>query len=678
MFVNTNAHRWYGVQKALALRFITMSTWTPASAPVDAVSSLMDTPGSPQLSLKGLLGWIVVAALLIAAVVLTGHIVERTQIERLHEADKVRVERYAEILSSELSKYNYLPRIVGLNPAVTNLLRSPADRSQVDAVNHYLREINHEAGSEALYLADRWGMVLAASNWDQPVTFVGIDLSYRPYITDALNHGEGEFYGIGTSSGEPGYYFARAIEVDGARLGVVVVKVALKRVENPWGPGADPAMVVDEHGVVILTSVPAWRYRTLGAVTPEVLKVAQTTRKYADVQLQPLGLHVERPISSGFSVVSLPADGDGEQRTRFISQQAGLARSGWKIMVLTPAISVDLLTEATQVVTALVLGLLLLLSLYLSARRRAIRVGLAAKEALERANVDLERKVAERTRDLLGVNHRLRQEIGDRERAEKVLREAQDGLIHAGKLAVIGQMAAGMTHELNQPVAALRTLADNTTLLMERGRTDAVRGNLKMIEHIVERMAKITSQLKIFARKTEGRPEPVQVGLCLDHALGILESRLSKRGIAVRRDPNERPLQGLCDPGRLEQVFVNLLGNSIDALANRVDGMIEIEVAHVPANAGNAARVAVSFRDNGPGVPDDILPRLFEPFFTTKAAGVGLGLGLTISEGIIRQFGGELRASNRPEGGAELVVELPLVTAVGVSPALMASTARDG
>lgn len=659
MPASINARRWYGAQRAVALR---LSAPLPRS-PSGIAPLLMESPTSPPITLKNLLTWLVASALLITAVVLSGRIAEQTQLERLHEEDKVRVERYTETLSSELSKYNYLPRIVGLNPAVTGLMRDPADPSRVEMVNHYLNEINREAGSEALYLVDRRGVVLAASNWNEPVSFVGIDLSYRPYVNDALHHGIGEFYGIGTSSGEPGYYFARAVDIKGERLGVVVVKVALKRLENPWGPGAEPAMVVDEYGVVILTSVPTWRYRTLGQLTPEAMHTAQTTRKYADVELRPLGLRVESPITSGFSVVSIPDEEQGGERLRFIAQQANLAQSGWRIMVLTPATAVDLLTEATQMVAVLTLGSVFLLSLYLSARRRAIRVRLAAKEALERANAELERKVEERTRDLVSANDRLRQEIGERERAEKVLREAQDGLIHAGKLAVIGQMAAGMTHELNQPVAALRTLADNTALLMERDRPDAVRANLKMIDHIVQRMAKITSQLKVFARRTEGRPEPVPVGLCLDHAIALVESRLAKCGIQVVRESDEPPLQALCDPGRLEQVFVNLLGNSADALAHRDNGRIAIRVGCVPPSDSSGARVVITFCDNGPGIPDDVLPRLFEPFFTTKAAGVGLGLGLTISEGIIRQFGGELRAGNRPEGGAEFVVELPLASA---------------
>lgn len=674
MFISNSVRCWDGTRKIMALlswqTFVELPQHCRSQSRKDFGLLQMDAIGRPLLTLRTLLLWFAASAIVLIAVVLAGRLAERTQIERLHAEDKVRVERYAEILTGELSKFHYLPRIVGLNPAVTGLLRDPANPGRVEAVNRYLREINHEAGAEALYLVNQHGVVLAASNYDLPVSFVGIDLTYRPYVTDALAHGVGEFYGIGTTSGEPGYYFARALDVDGERVGVVVVKLGLDRVENPWGPGADPAMVVDEYGVVILTSVPAWRYRTLDTLPPDVLKTVQTTRKYANVELRPLGLRVEDQITSGFSIVTLPTEEGEGAPLRYVAQQAELARSGWRIIVLTPATSVDLLTEATQMVTALALGLLFLLTLYLSARQRAVRLRLAAKEALEQANADLERKVDERTRDLVDANDRLRQEVCERKRAEKVLREAQDGLIHAGKLAVIGQMAAGMTHELNQPVAALRTLADNTLLLLDRNRPDAVRANLKMVEHIVQRMAKITSQLKAFARKTEGRSESVPVGLCLDHALALVESRLVRQGVTVVRDADEPALHALCDPGRLEQVLVNLLGNAADALTEQQDGRIEISITRTGATATSPSRAVIAFRDNGPGIPADVLPRLFEPFFTTKAAGVGLGLGLTISEGIVRQFGGELRAGNRPEGGAELVVELPLAEVEGVAGAV--------
>ncbi|MBK8176859.1 MAG: sensor histidine kinase [Rhodospirillales bacterium] len=605
--------------------------------------------------------WIASAALLVIAVLLAGRLVESAQIGQLTDDGAARTEHYARLLNGELSKYNYLPEIVQLNPQVLALMRSPPVPGQVDRVNRYLDAVNDAAGSAALYLVDQRGQVLAASNWAKPTSFVGIDLSYRPYVRDGLQAGAAEFYGVGTTSGEAGYYFARAIDADGVRLGVAVVKVALDGVKNPFGWGTDPAMVVDEYGVVILSSVPGWQFHTLHELAPDVLAVVRANRKYAHVELHPLGLRVEQPVADGIDVISLPEESGGH-RLRMLAQEASLGHSDWKIVVLSELTDVRLLTRAAQAVTALGLGSLLLGSLYLSARRRAIRIRLAAKEALERANQELERKVLERTRDLTCVNVRLRDEVAERERAEQVLRETQDELVHAGKLAVIGQMAAGMTHELNQPVAALRTLADNALLLLERNKPQSVRANLEMIVRTVERMAKITGQLKGFARKGEGRPGLAAIGVCLEHALALVENRLSRQQIEVVCDAIPSAVMVLCDPGRLEQVLVNLLTNALDALGETPRGRIEITVTRAEAKAetrqdGNH-RITIAVSDNGPGIPAAVLPRLFEPFFTTKAAGVGLGLGLTISEGIVRQCGGSLLAENRPSGGARVVIEL--------------------
>ncbi|MFO1129510.1 MAG: ATP-binding protein [Rhodospirillales bacterium] len=647
-------------------------------------------PPSPRvLSLRRLALWSGWIALMVVSVIIVGQVVERAQVTLIHEQGKLRLERYRDLLGGELSKYNYLPNLVPLDERVIELLANPGEPGLTAEVNGFLKTVNQEAGSSALYLVDPAGTVIATSNWDEPISFSGIDLSYRPYVFNALRDGEAEFYGIGTTSGEPGYYFARRIDIAGEPKGVAVVKVAINRVENPWGLGADPAMVVDEYGVIILTSNPAWRYRAMNQVAPEDLEKARASRKYARMELNPLGLQVKERLSDGSSVVSVPWDatGGGSQRALFLAEEGELARSGWKIIVLSHLDGANILVRAAQIVVALVIGTIFLLFLYLSARQRSMRLRLAAKEALERANAELERNVAERTAELSAANASLRQEVAERERTEIVLREAQDGLVHAGKLAVIGQMAAGMTHELNQPVAALRTLADNALLLLDRDRPDAVRGNLEMIGRTIERMGKITSQLKSFARKSSGRPEPAPIRACLDHALALVETRLARQKIDVIRSGAQPELTALCDPTRLEQVFINLLGNAIDALSSgppRADpplpagtpgrGRIDIDVGTVPGEEQSARRVRIRFRDNGPGLPPEVLARMFEPFFTTKPAGIGLGLGLTISDGILREFGGNLSARNHPDGGAEFVVEVP----EAVPAAVAAAGSADG
>jgi C4-dicarboxylate-specific signal transduction histidine kinase len=297
---------------------------------------------------------------------------------------------------------------------------------------------------------------------------------------------------------------------------------------------------------------------------------------------------------------------------------------------------------------------LMLLALYSRQRQHAL--------AFERtAKTELELRVDERTRDLVAANEQLQREVSERERTEQTLRETQDGLVHAGKLAVLGQMAAGLSHELNQPLTALRGLSDNAVKLLDRGLMSEARANLEMIAGIVMRTARLTGQLKVFAYKAPKRAEPVRVERSVGDALVILHRRIREQGVKVTERYAARDPEFVGDSARFQQVLVNLLANALDALRDQRDGRIEIGTSGVGGN------LRITVRDNGPGICPDALQRLFDPFFTTKEAGVGLGLGLTISGGIVRDFGGTLRASTPPEGGAEFAIELPEHSGNGIA-----------
>jgi two-component system, NtrC family, C4-dicarboxylate transport sensor histidine kinase DctB len=280
---------------------------------------------------------------------------------------------------------------------------------------------------------------------------------------------------------------------------------------------------------------------------------------------------------------------------------------------------------------------------------------LALAERLEyqrRSRLMLEHRVTERTVELSSANARLTEEVAERERAEEEARRARDDLIQAAKLAALGQMAAGIVHEVNQPISAIRSYAENASLLLERGRIDLVRANLGEITGLTERMAKITRQLKTFARKSSGVVTPVSPRVVVEHALGLLGARTSDLGAEVVFElPDKDPLV-LADQARLEQVLVNLLRNALDAVATRNNRLITISLGE------DEEHVLLSVRDTGPGITEENLPRLFDPFFTTKEVGEGLGLGLSISYGIVQGFGGRIWAGNHPDGGAVFTVAL--------------------
>ncbi|MBY0299308.1 MAG: sensor histidine kinase, partial [Methylobacterium sp.] len=279
-------------------------------------------------------------------------------------------------------------------------------------------------------------------------------------------------------------------------------------------------------------------------------------------------------------------------------------------------------------------------------RRRRIRARLA-EEAARRE--ELERRVQERTQALTDANAQLRAEMEERQRAEAERERLGRELAQAGRLAALGQFAASMAHEINQPLAAIRTYADNAAILIRRGRVEDASANFSAIGRLTERIGGLTRQLKGFARRASGRREPVSLGHVVHNALEVVEVRVGAAGVTLDIAlPDPAPIV-LGDGPRLEQVVVNLLQNAIDAVAGRPAPRVAVRVTR----AGPKAVLEVS--DNGPGIPEEVRGQVFDAFFTTKAD--GLGLGLAISRGIVEECGGTLAAGNG-ETGAVFRIEL--------------------
>src|SRR5205823_196642 len=266
---------------------------------------------------------------------------------------------------------------------------------------------------------------------------------------------------------------------------------------------------------------------------------------------------------NGSRIIAASPDGSPG---RYLELSHATPEPTWRLMLLTDYAPVDALIRNTIAFTAVALAFFLLLFFFLHQRRRAIKESLAAKEALQQAHDQLERKVAERTADLVATNTQLNREMAERERAERVLRKAQDQLIHAGKMAALGQMSAGITHELNQPLAALRTLSDNARVLLTTNRTDDVQNNLTLISQLTDRMGKITGQLKAFARKSPLQLCRVSVRRALGNVQALLERRLRDEQIVLTQDVPADDVTVWADANRLEQVLVNLVVNALDSM----------------------------------------------------------------------------------------------------------------
>ncbi|QRM19975.1 sensor histidine kinase [Dechloromonas sp. TW-R-39-2] len=570
-----------------------------------------------------------------------------------------RLDLYTASLEREIGKYAFLPGTLGLERDVLDLLRKPVDNKLAPQVNAYLEQLNDRAGTLSIYVIDASGHVVASSNWRRADSFIGEDLSFRPYFREAIDSGNGRFFGIGTTRGEPGYYLASTLADESRTLGVAVIKVSLEQLEKSWSTVEAPVMVTDENGVVILGSVADWKFTTLRPLDENTRSAFDQTQQYNRRALKPLGLKEIQELDHGARLVRIAKEGP-EMVTvypvagRFLAQSRPLPGTPWTLTVLSHLEQVDDIAQSRAALAGVGAAFLFMLGLMLDERRRHLKDRLAAREALQQAHDELERKVDERTADLSAANHLLQDEIAERIRAERTLRAAQDELVQAGKLAVIGQLSTGIAHELNQPLAALRTLSGNGVRFLDRGDLTTTRANLERIAQLVDRMGLITGQLRAFARKSSGQLQAVALCSALDNALALLEQRLSERGInIVRHCPLPEPFS-LCDANRLEQVLVNLIGNALDAMDGQSAPCLEISCETI----GQQARLTV--RDHGPGLAEEALAHLFEPFFTTKEAGVGLGLGLTISAGIVRDFGGTLSGANHPAGGAIFTLEIPL------------------
>lgn len=570
-----------------------------------------------------------------------------------------RLDLYTASLEREIGKYAFLPGTLGLERDVLALLGHPGDNALAPRVSAYLEQLNERAGTLAIYLVDTTGHVAASSNWRRADSFLGEDLAFRPYFRDAMANGSGRFFGIGTTRGEPGYYLASALADESRTLGVAVIKVSLEQLENSWTTVEAPAIVSDENGVVILGSVADWKFTTLRPLDEKTRSAFDQTQQYNRRALKPLGMNELRELDHGARLVRIAKDGPEMVSVypvagRFLAQSRPLPGTPWTLTVLSHLEQVDDIAQSRATVAVVVTALLFMLGLMANERRRHLKDRLAAREALQKAHDELELKVEERTADLSAANQLLQDEVTERIRAERTLRAAQDELVQAGKLAVIGQLSTGIAHELNQPLTALRTLSGNSMRFLDRGDLATTRANLERIAQLADRMGAITGQLRTFARKSGGQLQPVSLYRALDNALALLDSRLAQANADVCRScPLPAPIT-LCDVNRLEQVLINLIGNALDAMDGQPTPRIEIGCEVV----GRKAWLAV--RDHGPGLDDEVISHLFEPFFTTKQAGVGLGLGLTISAGIVRDFGGTLTGANHPDGGAVFTLEIPL------------------
>ncbi|MDT8343875.1 MAG: ATP-binding protein [Thermohalobaculum sp.] len=552
-------------------------------------------------------------------------------------------------IETPLGKFKELPRVLADTGRFAETLAA-RDELSIEAANRLLERLASVTGASDIYLIDTAGETIAASNWTEPHSFVGQNFSFRPYFTRAMEGALGRYYALGTTSKRRGFYFAVPVDAQGARLGVLTVKVDVDDLEAAALSGERVVFFTDPHGVIFLASAPGLLYRTLAPLGAEARAAIERDRQYDGTTLVALpALPAQRLAGHETVDAGAWAEADVEAGAAVVTRLA-LPRLDLTAHMLTPVAPVAAQARTVAAIAALAtLVLALVIALLIQRRAR-----LAERLALEaRAKAGLESRVTERTAELTRANRQLSAEIAERRAAEAALRQAQDDLVQASKLSALGQMSAGISHELNQPLAAIRSFAENAQVLIARERTSEAAANLGQIAELTARMARIIRNLRAFARK-EGEPATdVALDAVVGEALELMERRLAAEGAAVDWQPPPAPVVVRGGQVRLGQVVMNLVANALDAMAGAPGGRIEIRVAATPEGG------LLTIRDTGPGLSEEARKNLFDPFWTTKRVGEGLGLGLSISFGIVESFGGRIRATNHPEGGAVFTVELP-------------------
>ncbi|WP_406870190.1 ATP-binding protein [Thioclava sp. 'Guangxiensis'] len=536
--------------------------------------------------------------------------------QRFTETTRVRTELrlalYSGNLISELQRMSIVPLLLARDPALTRSLSS-GDFSETSAA---LISARDDVSAASVRLLDLSGRVVAATNRN----LIGTSYASAPFFVEAQRSRDTVFTTDSMESTGTEFNYSRLLTANGTPLGVIVVEADLAKFERAWAGISDAVAVTNNDNKIILTTEPRWR----GLTMAEALEARDAPTA------------IQRALQATADFANEPPDaylgGAGVMQT-----DTRIPFRGWKMIAFT---SYDSVRERVNAVLALeIMGFAIFLALaFYWLSRRARMQSLALRQE---------------SKELRALNARLTREIAEREKAQKELAVAEQTLAQSSKLAALGEMSASVSHELNQPLAAMKTYLAGARLLLQRKRGEEAMTSFQRIDDLIDRMGAITRQLKSYARKGGTAFEPVDLRDAVSSALSMMEPQLKSRTVQITRTLPRNAVMVTADRIRLEQVIINLLRNALDATKSTPEPQIEILLS-------DGAQAVLTVRDNGPGIAD--LEKLFEPFWTTKKPGEGTGLGLAISSSIASDLGGRLTARNAEAGGAVFELRLPLLS----------------
>ncbi|MEM8949476.1 MAG: ATP-binding protein [Pseudomonadota bacterium] len=589
---------------------------------METARGLMALVGTNRWTMAAMLALI---AFVVATAWLVGRLSEQDLIDELQEGLQSRLDVHASGLLGDLADYPAALSMLAGDPRILRAVIS-GDEEEIAAARARLRRYADLTGVEEVMIVDSEGWLITDHD-NNPGKAEAIVrwLQDQPAFKTALASGLGRAFGVAGEDPARRYVFVRRIARPGERPALLIAAVSLDPIELLWRLAEQDILVVDQEGKVLLSADQGRHFERLGALS----------EPSAEAELAPYK-------ACRVGAVTKPDDQ--------ICLARPIARLGWNIYLIGETAPVRDQVRLLRWVTALGLVSLALLAGVIWQRRLAMQRTLGIKED---ANRLLQQRVDRRTSELRDANRQLQVEIDERIAKEHALRDAQTELVQTSKLAALGQLSAGIAHQLNQPLAALRAYADNARTFIARGRIDSANDNLALIGDLTERIGKITKDLKVIARRQPTKTEPVALPPLVRLVIDQIDKGNADHGVEIIYDGLE--VLALAEPVGLQQVLVNLIENGIDAM-DMMDGKAAKTLSITTAIEGE--RVKLSVTDHGKGIEPEHLDSVFDPFFTTKDVGKGLGLGLSLSASMIKDMGGQLDAANRTDGGACFTIEL--------------------
>ena len=561
------------------------------------------------------------------------------QKQTVFEVQNNQLDRFSEYISSKLDKYTHIPQLLSKDRELQDALISPTNSAQIEVTNRYLEQVNQVIQAADTYLLDRKGTTIAASNWNISRSFIGRNFSWRPYFQEAMKGETSQYFALGSTSGLRGYYYSYPITIAAEVIGVAVVKMDLSLIEDNWRGKRDFVLLTDKDNVVFMTNKPDWLFKSLTTLSDTQKNRIKNSQQYLDTTIRSLGFKNDVSLDQG----KLTSADTNRLLGDYLYSSKALTHLPLTIRVLTPQAHLVWVALAYIAILALVFSVAYLTILLVYNRKLKHR---QLERVQSEAKQKLEFQVMARTAELHA-------EIGERMRTETVLRHTQEELIQAAKLAVLGQMSASISHELNNPLAAIRSFADNGRRYLQKQKLDKVDGNLLRISALTERMAKISDQLRSYARKTDRTDQTLTaIQPVIDATIELMAPQFKSNMVSLSSTISSHLPKVHINSIQLEQVLVNLLTNAIHALAGLETKSVQISVTE------DDHFLVIDIHDNGPGIGNLDAQQLFEPFYTTKKN--GLGLGLSISYQIIEAMKGSLAYRSSHLGGACFSIRLPL------------------